>query len=134
MRPRFLVVVLAALLVASCGGGSPATTAPPGTTYSITGYAHAGPTCPVVEDPPDPACADRPVQDAGILVLTLDGTVVARTATQADGTFVVEVYPGSYSVVFQPVQGLIGTPPAQDVTVVDGPVDGVDGAYDTGIR
>jgi hypothetical protein len=134
MRFRPIPLVLVVALLAACGDGSSATTTGAATTYSIAGYAHAGPTCPVVLDPPDPACADRPVQDAGILVLAEDGVVVARTVTQADGSFTVQVPPGSYTVVFQPVQGLLGTAPPQEVVVVDAPVAGVDGAYDTGIR
>ncbi len=134
MRIPILLIALVVATTAACGEGAPAATTVPAMTFAITGYAHAGPTCPVLQDPPDPACADRPVQDAGVLVLAADGTVVARTVTQADGSFTVDVPAGSYTVVFQPVQGLIGTAVPQEVVVVDGPVTGVDGAYDTGIR
>ena len=95
---------------------------------------HAGPTCPVVGDPPDPACDDRPVEDAVLLVEDASGALVARIQTGEDGTFHVVLPEGTYHLVPQPVEGLLGTAPAQDLVVADGPVDGIDVAYDTGIR
>jgi len=100
----------------------------------IRGTALAGPVCPVERIPPDPACAPRPVVGAMIVVRDASGTQIGRGTTGADGTYVVEVAAGSYVVEPQPVQGLLGTPPPQSVTVVDGFAATVDLAYDTGIR
>lgn len=102
----------------------------------IAGYALEGPVCPVVSDPPDPGCDDRPVNGAVVIVRDAGGTEVARATTAADGTYAIAVPPGSYSVEAQPVEGLMGTPAPQPVTVPAGaglPVQ-VDLAYDTGIR
>jgi hypothetical protein len=103
----------------------------------IAGRAHAGPVCPVVQDPPDPACADRPVAGATVLVRDGSGREVARTTTAADGTFLAAVPSGGgYLVEAGPVEGLLGTPAAQPVIVPGGPAAWVvaDLAYDTGIR
>ena len=101
----------------------------------ITGIASAGPTCPVETNPPDPACAERPVAGAVIVVTAPDGHEVARLTTDADGAFSVELAPGAYLVTPQPVDGLLGTPAAVEVTVAaEGPPTEVPLGYDTGIR
>ena len=98
----------------------------------IAGQALAGPTCPVVR-PGDPACSDRPVPGATILIRDAGGTVVAQLVTDASGHFQVVVPPGPYRIEPQPVQGLMGTARTLDVTV-GSTFQVVDISYDTGIR
>ncbi len=105
----------------------------PASATGIAGLATAGPVCPV-ERPGDPACAPRPVANAEIVVQDLAGAEVARTRTNADGTFSLPVPAGDYVVVGLAVEGLMGAPEPQPVTVADGQVAAVDLAYDTGIR
>ena len=103
----------------------------------IVGRAVAGPVCPVVQAPPDPACADRPVAGALIVVRDAAGAEVARATTGADGTFLVGVPGGgSWTVEPQPVEGLMGTAPPVAVEVADEPWAWAAAAvgYDTGIR
>jgi hypothetical protein len=103
-------------------------------TGEVSGRALAGPTCPVVQDPPDPACADRPVDGAVIAVRDAAGTEVARVTTASDGLFTLELPGGTYTLEPQPVEGLMGTAAPVEVTVVPGgPPVMVDLAYDTGI-
>jgi hypothetical protein len=131
MRIR-VVAVSVVMLLAACGGdGEASTTVAP--TFAVSGYAHAGPVCPVETTPPDPSCEDRPVGGAVVRVHDSEGAAVAEAATAVDGTFTVELPAGEYTVVAQPVEGLLGTPPPIELTVV-GEVSGVDLAYDTGIR
>lgn len=135
---RLAILPIVVLVLGACGdaarGG--ATTTPTSTPegFVVSGLVHAGPTCPVVQNPPDPACADRPVADAILVVETASGEEFARASSGADGTFRIVLPPGTYSLVPQPVEGLMGTPEAQEIVVIDGPVDGIDVAYDTGIR
>ena len=72
MRSVCHVVLLAIGLIVlpAC---TPATSASLGT---IRGTVTAGPVCPVVSDPPDPACADRIVQGAEIAVQELARALV----------------------------------------------------------
>lgn len=106
----------------------------PGTT-GVKGTVTAGPTCPVVTNPPNPSCADRPVANAVLVFRDATGTEVARTTSAADGTFAVELAPGSYRLIAQPVEGLMGTPAPMDVGVDAGqPMTQVSVSYDTGIR
>jgi hypothetical protein len=106
----------------------------PGVT-GVQGKATAGPTCPVETNPPDPACAERPVAGAVLVFTNAAGTEVARATSGADGAFSVELAPGSYTLTAQPSQGLMGTPGPMDVVVEGGqPMTEVQVSYDTGIR
>jgi hypothetical protein len=128
----FVLVVVTAACGESDPGGSTTTIAAMG--YSVSGYAHSGPTCPVVITPPDPTCDDRPVSGALVIVRDVTGATVAEARTAADGTFSVTLSPGTYTLMPQPVEGLMGTAAELSLIVVDGPVTGLDLAYDTGIR
>lgn len=109
--------------------------APASSGVSVAGVALAGPTCPVVTDPPDPSCADRPVAGAEIIAIGEDGTEVARGRTDAEGRIELVLPEGTYELVPQPVEGLMGTASPVTVRVEEGvAVEEVTFAYDTGIR
>lgn len=106
---------------------------PAGST--VTGTVSAGPTCPVVTDPPDPSCADRPVEGAVLVVVTSDGVEVARTTSDVEGQFVLRLAPGSYRLEPQPVEGLMGTAAPIDFSLeLGGSAPELLVSYDTGIR
>ena len=121
----------------SGGGPVPPVAVPADGGPWIVGRALAGPVCPVVQDPPDPGCADRPVAGATVVIRDTDGAQVAEVMTGADGVFLVAV-PGSgtFVVEAQPVEGLLGTPAPFEVAVPAGPGAWAiaDLGYDTGIR
>jgi hypothetical protein len=122
-----LVALIASILLACCQAPNP--------DQSITGIVTAGPVCPVVTDPPDPDCDDRPVAGAEIVVRDASGKTVGTVRTAEDGTFSVPVERGRYELVPQPVEGLMGTAAAVEVTVREGvPADPIEITYDTGIR
>jgi len=101
----------------------------------VRGTVSAGPTCPVVTDPPDPDCADRLVGGAVLVFTDAAGAEVDRTTSLADGSFSIELGPGSYRLVPQEVDGLMGTAGPIDVEVEAGqPMAEVAVSYDTGIR
>ena len=101
----------------------------------VRGIVIAGPTCPVVTDPPNPGCADRPVAGAVLLFSDASGGEVARAISAADGTFAVELAPGAYRLTAEPVEGLMGTPEPMEVGVEAGqPMAELTVSYDTGIR
>ena len=79
--------------------------------------------------------AERPVAGAILVFTDEHGTEVARITSRADGTFLVELAPGSYRMTPQPVDGLMGTPEPMDVEVASGqPMAELQVSYDTGIR
>ncbi len=144
MITRFgaLVAAVAVLaMVAACTPG--ATSSVPSQTPTssaasvvVDGLVHAGPSCPVVKVPADPACADRPVAGAVLVVTTAGGVEVARATSAADGAFHITLPAGDYILVPQPVQGYMGTASpipfhAQGDGAAPAPLDV---AYDTGIR
>jgi carboxypeptidase family protein len=142
-----LVPAMAAMLLglAACTAPAASTSSSPAATAgasspagNVSGVATAGPVCPV-ERPGDSACAPRPVAGAVIVVTRPDGTEVARVATAADGRFSLNLPPGDYLLVPQPVNGMMGT--AQSVPFTVGPTDQPGASpmqlhveYDTGIR
>ncbi|MEO8247623.1 MAG: hypothetical protein ABI622_10955 [Chloroflexota bacterium] len=93
----------------------------------------AGPTCPVISDPPDPACDDRPVDGAELLVMGANGQQVAAVRSDARGRADLHLAIGSYTVRPQPVEGLMGTA-AQVALVVSASPEALVISYDTGIR
>lgn len=120
------------------GGGSvPPMDVPADGGPWIVGRAVAGPVCPVAQDPPDPACADRPVAGAAVVIRAASGEQVGEATTRADGSYLAAVPAGgAYVVEAQPVEGLMGTPAAFEVAVPAGPGAWAvaDLGYDTGIR
>ncbi len=109
--------------------------APLPTDGGLRGMVVAGPTCPVVTDPPDPSCADRPVEGAVLVVTTLDGTEVERATSDAEGAFAIALAPGAYRLEPQPVEGLMGTPEPMEFSVEWGMlIPELTVSYDTGIR
>ena len=125
MKATFLLLL--AITVGACDQ--------PAASGAVTVVAVAGPTCPVVSDPPDPNCEDRPVPGAVIIVRDENGGEVARMTTDADGNAALELAPGRYVLVPQPVEGLMGTAAPIEVTVVEGAAgEPVGILYDTGIR
>jgi hypothetical protein len=139
MLPPALLVVLACV-VAGCvtpTAGSPAAGSPaPGASVSVlTGRVTAGPVCPVERYPPASVCADRPVSGALLVIEDGDGRKVAEVRSGADGGFRVELPPGSYRIVPQPVAGLIGTAQPVDLRLEPGAsASPIAVRYDTGIR
>ena len=121
----------AVALVIAAAGCAP----PESVTASIGGVVLAGPTCPVVIDPPDPACNDRAVASAVLVVRGADGREVARTTSDAQGAFRVALAAGSYVIEPQPVDGLMDTAEPVEVTVEHGEdIADLTIRYDTGIR
>jgi hypothetical protein len=71
-----------------------------------------------------------------ILVITdAAGHAVASLTTAGDGTFATTLPSGSYTITPQPVTGLMGVAPVQQLTVsATATITNVQVSYDTGIR
>lgn len=127
--PANVVILTIGLLVAACG-----VAVTPGPTGIVTLTLTAGPVCPVEQVPPDPNCASRPVADAEVIILTVDGREVGRAKSDAAGRIRLSLPHGRY--VIRPVSAAGGLPSAPAEVTVDlgsTPVDIALG-YDTGIR
>jgi hypothetical protein len=125
---HILVAMLVLVSTVACEGADPR-------AVTLRGSVVASPVCPVVGEPPDPACADRPVAGAELVVRDAVGESIARIRSDDAGAFAVSLVPGSYTIVPQPVDGLMGTAPSVEVVLTDGadPAHVVI-SYDTGIR
>lgn len=111
------------------------TTTPPidVVTTRVFGVVRAGPTCPVQRFPIDPACEDQPVSGAVVVIADADGKEITRVETNPEGRFDVRLPAGSYLLIPQPHDGLLGTADQQLFEVADAPLELLVG-YDTGIR
>ena len=132
MKVSTLLGVLALAITPSC-----ATTrsSSPVVDYAVSGVVTAGPTCPVQQDPPDPACDDRPVPGA-LLLISKEGDrdAYGQVVVDSEGRFETRLPAGTYVLEPQPVEGLMGTAhPVQFEVGPNRPVDLVI-EYDTGIR
>jgi len=140
MRMISAVVLSATIVLSACGTGSsgesppPSTTPPVAASASVTVSAVAAPVCPAVQNPPASECSPRPVIGATIIATDSQGGKAATGITGADGSVVLRLPPGGYTVVPQPVEGLLGTAPAVDVVLAESKALQIQVEYDTGIR
>ncbi len=126
MRVALLMLGLLALL-ADCR--------PAAAGIAVPVHVQAGPVCPVERDPPDPACADRPVADAEIVVTDGSGRRIAVGRSNANGDLALTLPAGGYLLTPQPVNGVMGTARPMPLEVVAGASQAaVVIVYDTGIR
>ncbi len=95
---------------------------------------NAGPVCPVERDPPDPACAPRPVVNVDVFIYDAALNEVGRVTTDATGRAALELPPGAYVVAPSMVPDLMGQAEAQAFAAVGGDSVGLVFSYDTGIR
>jgi len=103
---------------------------PPDTASGIEGLVLIGPTCPGPQR--QGQVCERPYE-ASITVLDRQGREITRFRTAADGTFRLQLAPGTYDL--RPESpGLLPRASEQEVTVKPGKLTRVDIRYDTGIR
>jgi hypothetical protein len=68
------------------------------TNSGIKGNVLLGPTCPVVKDPPEEGCEDKPFETT-LVVTTRDGArVIKEFSSDENGKFSVSVASGEYSI------------------------------------
>ena len=120
-------------MLAGCGDESPDPDAKP--QSGVSGLVHVGPQCPV-ETAGDP-CEDRPAANVNVTVSEqipgdsyTAGKVVARSTTNADGTYRIVVEPGDYVVTADAGMSC----ELMDARVTNGAYAEVDIPCDTGIR
>ena len=104
----------------------------------LSGTVSIGPLCPVERIPPDPRCqpTEETYKSRPIAVWTANKkTKITQITVAADGTFKVELSPGSYIVNTENPQSGIGSSnlPAA-VTIKAGENTTLNVNFDTGIR
>lgn len=101
----------------------------------VTGKVSLGPTCPVMKNPPDANCADKPYKTTVQIILTnsTKSSPFATTETDKNGQYKIMLPPGNYSV--QPVGGSpLPRCNTENVIVEPKKVSEVNISCDTGIR
>lgn len=64
----------------------------------VRGTVLLGPICPVVRDPPDPDCSDKPYSTKLVLTTADQSRVIAEFSSGADGKFEIKIQPGEYAI------------------------------------
>lgn len=72
-------------------------TLPP--SSGVRGTVLLGPTCPVMRDPPDPQCADKPYATAITVYRTDSNSVLATGKSDTEGAFEFSLPSGSYTLI-----------------------------------
>jgi hypothetical protein len=118
-----LAVFPLALAVAACSGQVTPT------ATGIQGHVEESPTCPVerINSP----CPPKPL--AATVIVRRGASEVLRFRSSSDGSFKVELPPGTYSLVGLQ-SGVLPRPIATEVVVVAGHYTQVTVEYDSGIR
>ena len=127
----------AACPVATTTAATTTTGVPP--PSGVEGTVLLGPTCPVVQDPPDPECADRPYATAIFVYRTGGATPVLIGNSDPQGRFRFHLPPGSYTLIAKgglPAQAGTTLPYCSEtsVAVVPGEYTTTLISCDTGIR
>jgi hypothetical protein len=124
------IVVLLGLAIVATSKLSP--TAEPGT--GVEGSVMLGPTCPVMREPPDPQCADKPY--AGKLALTTaDGArVIKEFASDQSGHFSLSITSGTYAIRSAPGANMLPRCASLNFMVIPGLYTSIQVSCDTGIR
>lgn len=73
-------------------------TVPKTISSGVRGTVLLGPTCPVVQNPPDPRCADKPYQTRLVITTSDQSKVIKEFSSDADGKFYVQIPPGKYAI------------------------------------
>jgi hypothetical protein len=94
----------------------------------------AGPICPVVQDPPDPNCADRAVANTEVVLRKPSGEEVTRGVSDANGLVAFSVPANAYYAEAAPVEGFMGQAEPVAFWAVGGSSVRISLTYDTGIR
>lgn len=103
-------------------------------TSGVDITATIGPTCPVMKNPPDPACADKPYQTTLVLASTIigkNGGILVQT--DAQGHFSENLGPGTYTIRAQSDATLPRLTPVT-FTVEPSKRTGLNLQFDSGIR
>lgn len=89
---------------ATSGGTTPIVTTQ---NSGISGTVLLGPTCPVMRNPPDPQCADRPFSTKLVLKTSDGSSVVKEFSSDSYGNFSVQISPGEYQISGAPSTNIL---------------------------
>ncbi len=102
-------------------------------TSGVRGIVSLGPTCPVMREPPDPQCADKPYATAVLVYRAGAKVPFAIGNSDASGAFTFSLPPGSYTLTAGGDKTLPRCAGA-DVTIAVGGYVTTNISCDTGIR
>ncbi|HSU72729.1 MAG TPA: hypothetical protein VLJ21_02680 [Candidatus Binatia bacterium] len=107
----------------------------PPATGVLEGKITIGPLCPVETVPPDPKCEPTlETYRAWPLAVTRNGIKITNIVANGDGTYRLDLAPGTYIVDFEKQMAFRKNALPATVTIAEGQVTTLDINIDTGIR
>ena len=100
----------------------------------ISGIVLLGPICPVVKDPPEEECADKPFVTKLALTTSDQVRVIKEFSSDENGRFRVEVSPGEYAIRSAIAANVLPYCTSDIVKVNSGSYTETTVSCDTGIR
>jgi Carboxypeptidase regulatory-like domain len=131
-RSAVPILLIALTLFSACARGPSAGSDDGEVMGTIRGAVLLAPTCPVesIESP----CPGRPLADVRVLVVDDEGNVRASTMSDDDGSFALDVAPGTYVLTASIHEDPARSVKPVRVDVVAGEVVQSDVVVDSGIR
>ncbi len=109
-------------------------TSTPKASGGVRGTVLLGPSCPVMRNPPDPQCADKPYQSTFVITTLGGNRVIKSFSSDIAGKFKVNLPPGEYSIRSASTNNIYPRCSSNDVTVRVGIFTDIPISCDTGIR
>ncbi len=106
----------------------------PSVTSGITGTVMLGPTCPVMQDPPEPGCAEKPFETRLALTSSDGAQVIKEFNSDKNGLFTLDTPPGTYSIRQAAAANILPYCSYDSVVVTKGAYTSIIVSCDSGIR
>ncbi len=104
------------------------------TSSGISGTVLVGPTCPVERNPPDPQCADRPLQTTLVVKNADETKTISSFSSDSKGHFKITLPAGDYVIRSAPSQNRLPTCSSDLIKVTANTYTNTTVNCDSGIR
>ncbi|SRR5258708_1071339 len=128
------LIFVAGLLFSACSVSTISLAPSQASQSGIKGKVLLGPTCPVMRNPPDPQCAEKPYQTQFVLTTPDQSQVIKEFSSDTQGKFSVDVPAGAYFIRSAPGAKILPRCSNASVTVTSNTYANVIVSCDTGIR
>ncbi len=106
----------------------------PDVSSGVSGIVLLGPTCPVIKDPPEPECADKPYATKLVITTSDQAFVIIEFSSDESGKFNVQLAPGEYAIRSAVAANVLPYCSSEAFKVEENKFTDITVSCDTGIR